>query len=76
MEAKVDKEIRRLLEKGYIRESRSSWLNYVKPVDKPEGGVRLTTNLVKLNNLVELNSYSLPRMEEILNILRGQEIFH
>ncbi|KAF9744816.1 Transposon Ty3-G Gag-Pol polyprotein, partial [Nosema granulosis] len=63
MEIKVDKEIERLLKKGYVRESRSSWLNNVRPVEKKDGTVRLTTNLVGLNSLVDLDSYSLPRME-------------
>ncbi|KAF9760950.1 Transposon Ty3-G Gag-Pol polyprotein [Nosema granulosis] len=63
LETKIYEEIARLLSKGYIRESRSSWLNNVRPVVKKDGSVRLTTNLIKLNDFVDLDSYSLPRME-------------
>lgn len=75
MEIKVEEEIERLLKKGYIKESKSSWLNNVRPVLKKDGSVRLTTNLMKLNDIVELDSYSLPRMEEILSNLRNKKVF-
>ncbi|KAF9742481.1 Retrovirus-related Pol polyprotein from transposon, partial [Nosema granulosis] len=45
------------------------------PVEKKDGTVRLTTNLVGLNSLVDLDSYSLPRMEELLCRLRDKRWF-
>jgi hypothetical protein len=59
MEEKVDAEVQRLLQKGYIRESKSTWLKNVRHVTKLDGSVRLTTNLIKLNQIVEQDSYTI-----------------
>ncbi|MGL4849714.1 MAG: RNase H-like domain-containing protein [Clostridium sp.] len=66
MEDKVEEEVRRLLKLGYIVPSESTWLNKVSPVMKPNGTVRLTANLMCLNNLVILDKYSLPDMMEMI----------
>lgn len=47
----------------------------VKPVEKPNGELRLTTNLIALNKIVELNEYSLPRISEIISKLIGNSVF-
>jgi hypothetical protein len=72
LESKVDAEVARLLKKGYITHSTSSWLNKVKPVVKPNGTLRLTANFVPLNNLVLLDKYSLPDILEMLYKLKGK----
>ena len=40
---------------------------------KPDGSVRIATNLVVLNKIVELDKYSLPNMEGIIFSLHGQK---
>ncbi|KAF9760856.1 Retrovirus-related Pol polyprotein from transposon [Nosema granulosis] len=74
-EENVHKEIKRLLDKKYIRESKYTWLNNVRPVIKDDGSVRLTTNLIKLNTIVEQGSYTLPSMDEKIFRLGKSRIF-
>lgn len=74
-EKQINEEISRLLKLGYIRPSTSMWLNKLKPVIKPNGTLRITLNLIKLNQLVSIDRYSLPNMEEMIYKLNGQKIF-
>lgn len=66
MEEGVEIAINELIDKGYIRRSKSTWLNNIRPVVKPDGSIRVTTNLVNLNKLVELDRCSLPNIDHIL----------
>lgn len=75
LEVGVEKAIGELLKKNFIRNSDSTWLNNIRPVVKPDGSIRVTTNLIALNNLVELDRYSLPHIDRILYNLRGAEWF-
>lgn len=74
-EEKINEEINRLLDLGYIRPSKSLWLNKMKPVPKDNGRYRITLNFIKLNKLVVLDQYLLPNMEEMLYKLKGQKFF-
>jgi hypothetical protein len=47
----------------------------MKPAVKPNGNLRMTLNLIKLNQLVPLDRYSLPNMEEMIYKFNGQQIF-
>ncbi|WUR04560.1 endonuclease [Vairimorpha necatrix] len=75
LEEGVEKSIKELLRKNYIRKSKSTWLNNLRPVIKPDGSIRVTTNLVSLNKLVELDNYSLPHIDKLLYGLRGKKYF-
>ncbi|KAF9746905.1 Transposon Tf2-11 polyprotein, partial [Nosema granulosis] len=75
VESKVLEEVNRLLNKGYIRESKSSWLNNVRPVDKKDGSVRLTTNLMRLSDIVESDLYSSPAIDDLIYGLRDKRWF-
>ncbi|WUR04790.1 integrase catalytic domain-containing protein [Vairimorpha necatrix] len=75
LEVAIDAEIEKLLMKKYIQKSRSTWLNNLRPVMKPDGSVRVTTNLIALNKLVDLDKYSLPSIERILHNLKDQKYF-
>ncbi len=44
-------------------------------MEKEDGKIRLTTNLIKLNQIKPLDRYSLPNIEEILAKLKGFEYF-
>lgn len=72
---RIQEEVNRLLEKGYIRKSESTWLNPIRPVEKPNGSIRLCINLMKLNKIVEKDNYSLPRIESIITSLNGKQYF-
>lgn len=75
IENKVLIAINELKEKKYIIESKSSWCNNLVPVEKPDGTVRITVNFKLLNQLVEPDKYSLPRMDTIVHGLYGKKIF-
>ena len=74
-ENRVEAEVGRLVKKQYIRPSKSAWLNNVRPVVKPDGSIRLTTNLIRLNKLVVLDKYSLPNIDEIIYKLKNQKYY-
>ena len=75
LEDRVLAEIEKLKEKKYIVESSSSWCNNMVPVTKPDGGIRITINFKMLNQLVQPDKYSLPKMNEIIHGLQGQKFF-
>ncbi|KAI4293402.1 hypothetical protein PAPHI01_2676, partial [Pancytospora philotis] len=75
IERKFDQAVEELLEKDYIKPSNSSWCNRIRPVEKPDGTIRLTTNLIRLNQKVEPDRYSLPRIDKIIYALRGYSWF-
>jgi hypothetical protein len=54
----VEKSFNRLLKKGYVIEPKSTCLTNVKPVFKDDGSIRLTINLIKLNQIVEEEGYN------------------
>lgn len=74
-EGKIEEAIRKLLSEGYIRKSESTWVNNIRPVLKLDGSIRITTNLVALNKIVELDGYSLPNIDEMLCNLKNMEYF-
>ena len=45
------------------------------PILKPNGNIRITINFKLLNQLVQPDRYSLPRIEEIIHGLKGQRFF-
>lgn len=64
---KIEKEIKHLVDKGYIRESDSKWNNPITPVKKNFYEIRLTIDFTKLNKIVKIDNYTLPRIDEILH---------
>ncbi|KAF9745490.1 Retrovirus-related Pol polyprotein from transposon opus, partial [Nosema granulosis] len=75
LEKGIDEALEELLSKNYVRKSESTWLSNIRPVIKPNGKIRITTNLVALNKLVDLDRYSLPSIEQMLYDLRGMKYF-
>lgn len=60
---------------GIIRKSNSVWRNPIRPVMKPDGTVRICTNLIALNDLVEKESYPTPIMNDLIEKVQGSQIF-
>jgi len=75
MVAGATKTIQGLLEAGYIEPSASDWCNPLRPVLKPDGSVRLTSNMQFLNNIVEDNNYTVPHIEKIIERTQGMKYF-
>jgi hypothetical protein len=61
--------------RGVIRRSTSEWRNPIKAIEKPNGGIRLVSNLIGLNDLVEKDPYELPLIKDILRATQGSSVF-
>ena len=75
LERRIIEQIKILTEKGFIRESRSTWCNRIRPVEKDDGSVRITMNFIRLNNITQPDKYTFPRIDQIIHGLRGMQTF-
>jgi RNase H-like domain found in reverse transcriptase/Reverse transcriptase (RNA-dependent DNA polymerase)/Integrase zinc binding domain/Chromo (CHRromatin Organisation MOdifier) domain len=69
------KMIRELIDKGFIRPSKSPWGAPMFLVDKPDGTKRMVIDYRALNAATERNRYPLPRTDELFDQLRGARYF-
>ena len=67
----LNEEVGRLLESGIIRKSYSPWASPVVIVGKKGGDKRLCIDYRKLNAETKVDSYPLPRIDDLLNSLEG-----
>lgn len=67
----LNEEIDKMLEMGVIRPSRSSWASPVVMITKADGSIRFCVDSRKLNSVTIRDSYPLPRIQDILDNLRG-----
>ncbi|KAF9742483.1 Retrovirus-related Pol polyprotein from transposon gypsy, partial [Nosema granulosis] len=61
--------------RGIIRRSRSDWRNPIRAIEKPNGDVRVVSNLMGLNDLVEKDPYGLPTIRDIIQNTQGSNVF-
>jgi len=73
--AELKKQIEDLLEKKFIRPSASPWGAPVLLVKKKDGSSRLCVDYRQLNKLTIKNKYPLPRIDDLLDQLRGACVF-
>lgn len=71
----IRQEIERMSAAGIIRPSVSPWSSPVVVVSKKNGELRFCVNYQKLNARTKLDSYPLPRVEDLLETLRGARYF-
>ena len=69
------KMIQELLEKGFIRPSKSPWGAPMFLVDKPDGSKRMVIDYRALNSATVRNRYPLPRTDELFDQLQGARYF-
>ena len=74
MEA-VEVQTQEMLENGVIRRSSSPWSFPVLLVKKKDGTLRFCVDFRKLNEITKKDSYTLPRIDEILDSLGGMKYF-
>lgn len=67
--------INELLETNIIRPSISPWAAPIVLVKKKGGGDRLCVDYRKLNNVTKKDSFPLPRIDDVLDLLHGQKYF-
>jgi len=73
--AELKKQIEDLLKKKFIRPSASPWGAPVLLVKKKDGSSRLCVDYRQLNKLTIKNKLSLPRIDDLLDQLRGATVF-
>ncbi|WZY70984.1 hypothetical protein YC2023_003224 [Brassica napus] len=73
--AELKKQLEELLDKGFIRPSSSPWGAPVLFVRKKDGSMRLCIDYRGLNRVTVKNKYPLPRIDELLDQLKGAKWF-
>jgi hypothetical protein len=68
-------QLEELLNKGYICPSVSPWGAPVHSVKKKYGTSRLCIDFKQLNKVIVKNKYPLPRIDDIVYQLKGENIF-
>ena len=73
--SEVKAHLKEMLDLGAIRHSNSPWASAIVLVRKKDGKLRFCIDLRKLNNRTLKDSFSLPRIEHVLDQLLGSTIF-
>ena len=68
-------ELQRLQQEHHIRESQSGFNAPIIPVRKKSGNIRLVNDYRQLNRFTRKHRFPLPRIDHILNNLRGARYF-
>ncbi|KAL2251400.1 UNVERIFIED_CONTAM: Retrovirus-related Pol polyprotein from transposon [Sesamum indicum] len=71
----LKKQLEELLDKGFIRPSISPWGAPVLFVKKEDGCMRLCIDYRQLNRITIKNKYPLPRIDDLLDQLKGATVF-
>ncbi|KAL0298891.1 UNVERIFIED_CONTAM: Transposon Ty3-G Gag-Pol polyprotein [Sesamum radiatum] len=71
----LKKQLEELLDKGFIRPSISLWGALVLFVKKKDGSMRLCVDYRQLNRITIKNKYPLPRIDDLLDQLKGATMF-
>jgi hypothetical protein len=71
----LKKQLTELQEAGYIRPSSSPWGAPVLFVQKKDGSQRMCVDYRSLNDVTVKNKYPLPRIEDLLDQMRGARVF-
>ena len=73
--AELKKQLDELLGKKFIRPSASPWGAPVLLVKKKDGGMRLCVDYRQLNKVTIKNKYPLPRINDLMDQLKGATMF-
>jgi len=68
-------QLQELLDKGFIRPSKSPWGAPVLFVKKKDGTLRLCIDYRQLNKVTVNNRYPLPRIDDLFDQLKGAKVF-
>ena len=71
----LEKQIKELQEKGFIRPSSSPWGALVIFVDKKDGTQRMCVDYRSLSDVTIKSKYPLPRIDDLFDQLRGACVF-
>jgi hypothetical protein len=68
-------QLKEMMDKGYIQPSVSPWGAPALFVKKKDGTLRLCIDYRQLNKMTIKNKYPLPRIDDLIDQLRGATIF-
>ena len=68
-------QLQELLNKGFVRPSVSPWVAPVMFVKKKYGTLRMCIYYRQINKVIVKNKYSLPRIEDLFDQLKGKCLF-
>jgi len=71
----LKKQLADLAAKGFIRPSRSPFGAPVLFVKKKDGALRMVVDYRQLNRITIKNKYPLPRIDDLLDKLKGAKVF-
>jgi len=71
----MKKEIKKLLEMGWIRISKGPWSSPVVMVKKKDGEIRFCVDYRKINAITKTDAHPLPRIEELLEQFKEMKWF-
>ena len=71
----ISKQVDKLLAEGHIRPSCSPWASPVTLVQKQDGTSRMCVDYRQLNAVTKRDRFPLPRIDEILDLMQGSNIF-
>ena len=71
----VEEQVEQMLLDGVVKPSTSPWSSPVQLVNKKDGTIRFCVDYRKLNGVTKKNAYPLPRIDETLDSLGGNNWF-
>lgn len=67
----VQEELREMEEDGIIEESNSEWASPIVLIPKKDGSLRLYVDYRRLNSVLEVDAYPMPRIDDLMDRLGG-----
>ena len=71
----VEKQVKHLVEMGFISPSSSPYGSPILFVPKPNGKLRMCVDFRKLNEMTVRNRYAMPRADDLMDSLGGAKVF-
>lgn len=75
LKGKTEEYLKDLERRGVIKRSQSEWRNPIRAIQKPNGDVRVVSNLIALNDLVEKDPYELVNIRDVIRETQGSRWF-
>ena len=71
----VEEELRKMLDEGVIRPSKSEWASPITLVPKKDGSIRFCVDYRKINAATRKDAHPLPLIQDIFDSLTGAKVF-
>ncbi len=74
-EAELDAQLETWLAEGVIEPSSSAWSSPLVPIKKKDGSTRWAVDYRALNKCLELDSYPLPKIQQLVERAGGHRVY-